>query len=356
MGVERAPRFRGRTSEREKLDGLLEDVRRGRSGVLVIRAEAGAGKTALLRYAGAQAAGFRVGQIAGVESEMELPFAGLHQLCGPMLAHLDALPDPQQAALRTAFGLSSDDAPDHFLVALAALSLLAEVAEEQPLLCLVDDAQWLDTASRQVFGFVARRLLAEPVALVLAVREPTDERELVGLPEMSLTGLADDDARALLEAVVPGRLDERVRDRIVEETRGNPLALLELYGSVGPAQLAGGFALPDAGNVVDRIGDQYRRRIAALPDATRRLMLLAAADPVGDATLVWRAAQTLGLEREALEPASTEQLLEIASRVRFRHPLVRSAVYRAASASDRRAVHGALASAIDPKTDPDRRA
>jgi DNA-binding CsgD family transcriptional regulator len=338
------------------LDGLLDDVRRGRSGVLVIRAEAGAGKTALLRHAGGRAAGFRVGQIAGVESEMELPFAGLHQLCGPMLAHLDALPDPQQAALRTAFGLSSDDAPDRFLVALAALSLLAEVAEEQPLLCLVDDAQWLDTASRQVFGFVARRLLAEPVAVVFAVREPTDERELVGLPELSLTGLADDDARALLEAVVPGRLDERVRDRIVAETRGNPLALLELYGSVGAAQLAGGFALPDAGNVVDRIEDAYRRRIAALPDATRRLMLLAAADPVGDATLVWRAAQTLGLESEALEPASIEQLLEIGARVRFRHPLVRSAVYRPAAASDRRAVHGALASATDPETDPDRRA
>jgi DNA-binding CsgD family transcriptional regulator len=356
MGVKRAPTFRGRTREREKLDGLLEDVRRGRSGVLVIRAEAGAGKTELLRYAAGRAAGFRVGQIAGVESEMELPFAGLHQLCGPMIAHLDALPDPQQDALRAAFGLSSDDAPDRFLVALAALGLLAEVAEEQPLLCLVDDAQWLDTASRQVFGFVARRLLAEPVALVLAVREPTDERELAGLPEMSLTGLADDDARSLLEAVVPGRLDERVRDRIVAETRGNPLALLELYGSVGPAQLAGGFALPDAGNVVDRIEEQYRRRIAALPDATRRLMLLAAADPVGDATLVWRAAQTLGLEREALEPASTERLLEIGARVRFRHPLVRSAVYRAAPVSDRRAVHGALASATDPETDPDRRA
>jgi DNA-binding CsgD family transcriptional regulator len=285
-----------------------------------------------------------------------LPFAGLHQLCGPMLAHLDALPDPQQAALRVAFGLSSDDAPDRFLVALAALSLLAEVAEEQPLLCLVDDAQWLDAASRQVLGFVARRLLAEPVAVVLAVREPTDERELVGLPEMTLTGLADDDARGLLEAVVPGSLDARVRDRIVSETRGNPLALLELSRSVGPAQLAGGFALPDAGNVVDRIEDQYRQRIAALPDATRRVMLLAAADPVGDATLVWRAAEMLGLEREAVEPASTEQLLEIGARVRFRHPLVRSAVYRAASASDRRAVHGALASATDPETDPDRRA
>jgi DNA-binding CsgD family transcriptional regulator len=356
MGVERAPRLRGRTTEREKLDRLLKDARRGRSGVVVIRAEAGAGKTALLRYAGGQAAGFRVGQIAGVESEMELPFAGLHQLCAPMLAHLDALPDPQQAALRVAFGLSSGDAPDRFLVALAALSLLAEVAEERPLLCLVDDAQWLDTASRQVLGFVARRLLAEPVALMLAVREPTDERELVGLPEMSLTGLADDDARALLEVVVPGRLDERVRDRIVAETRGNPLALLELYGSVGPAQLAGGFALPDAGDVVDRIEEQYRRRIAALPDATRRLMLLAAGDPVGDATLVWRAAQELGLEREALEPASAEQLLEIGARVRFRHPLVRSAAYRAASADQRRDVHRALAEATDPELDPDRRA
>jgi DNA-binding CsgD family transcriptional regulator len=356
MGVERAPRFQGRTSELAKLDRLLVNARHGRSEVLVIRGHAGVGKTVLLRYAGGQAAGFRVGQIAGVESEMELPFAGLHQLCGPMLAHLDALPDPQQAALRVAFGLSSDDAPDRFLVALAALSLLAEVAEEQPLLCLVDDAQWLDAASRQVLGFVARRLLAEPVAVVLAVREPTDERELVGLPEMTLTGLADDDARGLLEAVVPGSLDARVRDRIVSETRGNPLALLELSRSVGPAQLAGGFALPDAGNVVDRIEDQYRQRIAALPDATRRVMLLAAADPVGDATLVWRAAEMLGLEREAVEPASTEQLLEIGARVRFRHPLVRSAVYRAASASDRRAVHGALASATDPETDPDRRA
>src|SRR2546430_7794486 len=203
MGVERALRFRGRTSEREKLDALLEDVGRGRSGVLVIRAEAGAGKTALLRYAGAQAAGFRVGQIAGVESEMELPFAGLHQLCGPMLAHLDALPDPQQAALRTAFGLPSDDAPDRFLVALGALSLLAEVAEEQPLLCLVDDAQWLDTASRQVFGFVARRLLAEPVAVVLAVRGPAHERGVGGLPAVARTGLAGDDARAVLQAVGP---------------------------------------------------------------------------------------------------------------------------------------------------------
>ena len=200
MSINTPPRFRGRTRERERLDGLLEQVRRGRSGVLVIRAEAGAGKTALLRYAGGQAAGFRVGEIAGVESEMELPFAGLHQLCAPMFAHLDALPDPQQGALRTAFGLSSDDPPDRFLVALAALSLLAEVAEEQPLLCLVDDAQWLDTASRQVFAIVTRRLLAEPVALVLAVREPADERELVGLPEMSLAGLADDDARAFVEA------------------------------------------------------------------------------------------------------------------------------------------------------------
>jgi DNA-binding CsgD family transcriptional regulator len=356
MGVKRASTFRGRASEREKLDGLLKSVRGGRSEVLVIRGEAGVGKTALLRYAGGQAAGFRVGQIAGVESEMELPFAGLHQLCAPMLVHLNALPDPQQGALRVAFGLSSDAAPDRFLVALAALSLLAQVAEERPLLCLVDDAQWLDTASRQVLGFVARRLLAEPVAVVLAVREPTDERELGGLPEMSLAGLAEDEARDLLKTVVLGRLDERVRDRIVGETRGNPLALLELSRSMSPAQLAGGFALPDAGDVPDRVEDQYRRRTAALPEATQRLMLLAAADPVGDATLLWRAAQTLGLGRETVEPASTEQLLEIDARVRFRHPLVRSAVYRAALASDRRAAHGALAAATDPETDPDRRA
>ena len=351
MAVQRPPAFLGRSEERDVLDRLLETARGGQSAVLVIRGEAGIGKTALVRYAARRAAGFRVAQIAGVEAEMELPFAGLHRLCAPMLAQLDALPDPQQNALRISLGLSSGDAPDRFLVALAALSLFAEVAEERPLLCLVDDAQWLDAATSQVLGFIARRLLAESVAIVFTVREPSDERELADLPGLSLGGLQDDDARALLSAVIPGRLDESVRDRLVAETRGNPLALVEL--SRGRST---GFVLPGGGTLPSQIEDHFRQRIAALPGATQRLMLLAAADPVGDATLLWRAAATLGVERQAGEPAAGEQLLEIGAQVRFRHPLVRSAAYRAASLTDRRAVHGALAAATDPKMDPDRRA
>src|SRR3954467_3041019 len=351
MAVQRPPAFLGRSGERDVLGRLLETARGGESAVRLIRGEAGIGKTALVRYAARRAAGFRVAQIAGVEAEMELPFAGLHHLCAPMLAQLDALPDPQQNALRVSFGLSSGDAPDRFLVALAALSLFAEVAGERPLLCLVDDAQWLDAATSQVLGFVARRLLAESVAIVLTVREPSDERELADLPELSLGGLQDDDARALLSAVIPGRLDESVRDRLVAETRGNPLALVEL--SRGRST---GFVLPGAGTLPSQIEDHFRQRIAELPEATQRLMLLAAADPVGDATLLWRAALTLGVERQAAEAAAGQQLLQIGAQVRFRHPLVRSAAYRGASLSDRRAGHGALAAATDSEADPDRRA
>ena len=356
MAVQRQPAFLGRAGERDVLDRLLETARAGQSAVLLIRGEAGIGKTALLRYAAREAGGFRVAQIAGVESEMELPFAGLHRLCAPMLAQLDALPDPQQNALRVSFGISSGDTPDRFLVALAVLTLFAEVAEARPLLCLVDDAQWLDAATSQVLGFVARRLLAESVALVLTVREPGDEPELADLPELSMRGLQDDDARALLSSVIPGRLDDRVRDRLIAETRGNPLALVELPRGRSTGELAGGFAAPGAGTLPSQIEDHFRQRMAALPEATQRLMLLAAADPVGDATLLWRAAATLGVERQAAEPAAGEQLLEIGAQVRFRHPLVRSAAYRAATLTERRAVHGALAAATDPATDPDRRA
>ena len=356
MATERQPAFRGRASERQLLDRLLENVRAGHSAVLVVRGEAGVGKTALLRYVARQASGFRVARIAGVESEMELPYAVLHQLCAPMLARLDGLPEPQQGALRVAFGLSSGPAPDRFLVALATLSLLAQIAEDRPLLCLVEDAQWLDGASGQVLGFVARRLLAEPVAIVFAVREPSGEDPFAGLPELLLGGLSDEDAGALLASVVRGRLDARVRDRIVAETRGNPLALLELPRAMSAAELAGGFADPEAGDLPGQIEHLYQRRVASLPDATQRLMLVAAADPVGDATLVWRAAQALGVGREAAAPAATEQLLEIGARVRFHHPLVRSAVYRASPTPDRRLVHRALAAATDPETDPDRRA
>ncbi len=362
MAPHRQPGFRGRASECQLLDGLLETVREGQSAALVIRGEAGVGKTALLRYAAGQASGLRTVQLAGVEAEMELPFAGLHQLCGSMVDHLPALPAPQQGALRVAFGLAFGDAPDPFLVGLGTLSLLSEAGAERPLVCFVDDAQWLDAATRHVLGFVARRLLAESVGLIFAVREPrderrpTDERELVRLPELLLTGLKEDEAGALLAAVIPGRLDRLVRDRIIGETGGNPLALLELSRGITTAQLAGGFGLPTAADLPAQIEDHYLGRIRALPEPTQHLMLLAAADPVGDAALLWRAAQSLGIERWAAEPAEADQLLEIGAGVRFRHPLVRSAVYHAASTADRRAAHRALASATDPEVDPDRRA
>jgi DNA-binding CsgD family transcriptional regulator len=356
MAAHPPPGFRGRSSERELLDRLLDNVRGGQSAVLVVRGEAGVGKTALLRSCARRAADFRVAQVAGVESEMELAFAGLHQLCGPMLDRLGAIPEPQQVALRVAFGLSAGDAPDRFLVSLAALSLLAEVAAERPLLCVVDDAQWLDAASGQVLGFVARRLLAESVAIVFAVREPTDEPALVGLPELVLEGLDEEDSRAVLATVIPGRLDERVRDRIVAETRGNPLALLELPRGVSAAQLAGGFGLPELLPLSGRIEESFLRRLEELPRETRLLLLIAAAEPVGDPTLIWRAAAQVGVARTALEPAARTGLLDVGARVRFRHPLVRSAVYRSASDVERQSVHGALADVTDAALEPDRRA
>ncbi len=346
----------GRTSERAVLDGLLANVCGGQSDVLVIRGEAGIGKTALLRYAARQAAGARVAQVTGVEAEMELPFAGTHQLCAPMLGKLDALPRPQRDALRVALGLATGDPPDRFLVGLAVLGLLSAVAEERRLLCLVEDAQWLDAASSQVLGFVARRVLAESVAIVVALREPASMRDFDDLPELRLEGLEEEAAGAMLAAAVPGRLDDGVRDRIVGETRGNPLALLELPRHMTAAELAGGFELPAVRDLPVHIEDHYLRRVGALPEATQRLMLLAAADPSGDASLVWRAARRLDIETSALTPAEDAELLEIGAWVRFRHPLVRSAVYRSASADDRQRVHEALAEMSDPETDADRRA
>ena len=348
--------FLGRISERGQLDALLANVREGKSAVLVLHGEAGIGKTALLRYAARQASGFRVAPIAGVEAEMELPFASTHQLCAPMLGRLETLPSPQRDALCVALGLSAGNAPDRFLVGMAVLSLLSAVAAERPLLCLVDDAQWLDAASGQVLGFVARRLLAESVAILFAVREPAARSEFEGLPEVLLGGLERDAARALLARAVPGPLDDRVRDRIVAESRGNPLALLELPRTMSAAERAGGFVLSGAMDVPRHIEDQYLRRVRDLPDATQRLMLLAAADPLGDAALVWRAAHQLGIETSAVAPAARAELLEIGVQARFRHPLVRSAVYRAASPAKRRAVHLALAEATDARVDPDRRA
>jgi DNA-binding CsgD family transcriptional regulator len=356
MHAARASGFVGRTYEREVLDGLLANVRGGQSNVLVIRGEAGIGKSTLLRYAARQASGFRLAQVTGVEAEMELPFAATHQLCGPMLERLDALPAPQRDALRVAFGLGSGDVPDRFLIGLALLSLFSAVAEERPLLCLVEDAQWVDAASSQLLGFVARRVLAETVAIVIAVREPFSGMEFDGLPELRLEGLHEDDARALLASTVPGRLDARVRDRIVAETRGNPLALLELPSSTAAAELAGGFPLLAPSGLPAHIEEHYLRRIEELPEATRRLMLLAAADPLGDATLVRRAGRRLEIDAGALAAAENAGLLEIGARVRFRHPLVRSAVYRGASPDDRQRAHEVLAEVCDAEADPDRRA
>jgi hypothetical protein len=344
----------GRRSESGALDRLLGAVRAGESRALVLRGEPGTGKTALLDYLVEHASGCRVARAAGVQSEMELAFAGLHQLCAPMLDRLELLPGPQRAALQTAFGLGPGSAPDRFLVGLAVLSLLSEVAEERPLVCLVDDEQWLDRASAQVLAFVARRLVAESVGLVFAARVPSDE--LAGLPELVVKGLREGDARKLLDAALPGPLDAQVRDQLVSEARGNPLALLELPRGVTPAELAGGFGLPGAVPLAGRIEESFRRRLDALPADTRRLLQLAAADPVGDPLLVWRAAGRLGIGTEAATPAANAGLLEVGARVRFRHPLVRSAAYRSATVQERQDVHRALAEVTDPELDPDRRA
>ena len=346
--------LRGRRSERAVLDRLAEAVRAGHSRVLVLYGEAGVGKTVLLDYLAGRVPGCRVVRAAGVESETALAFAGLHQLCTPMLDLLGRLPEPQQEALRTAFGLSAGPAPDRFLVSLAVLSLLAEAAGEQPLVCVIDDQQWLDQASAQAFGFVARRLGPDPVGLVFGTRVPG--AELAGLPELPVAGLRDDDARAVLGSALPGPLDTRVRDQVVAEARGNPLALLELPRGLTPGQLAGGFGLPAAVPLPGPIEESFRRQLDAQPPQTRRLLLLAAADPSGDPALVWRAAGRLGIPFQAGAPAAEAGLAEFGARVRFRHPRLRSAVYRSAAAADRQAVHLALAEATDAVSDPDRRA
>jgi DNA-binding CsgD family transcriptional regulator len=347
-------RLLGREREREVLDRLLDDVRGGRGGVLVVHGEAGIGKTALLEYAVEAARGFRVARTSGVEWEMELPFAAVQQLCSAFLELMERLPVPQRDALGVAFGLDTGPTPSPFLVGLAVLGLLSEAAEERPLLALVDDAHWLDHASARALAFVARRLLAEKIALVFAARQVDDA--LGSLPELHVESLRRRDARALLESVLPARLDERVLEGIVAETRGNPLAVLELPRGLTPAQLAGGFGLPAAVPLAASIEESFTRRLAALPHDARRLLLVAAADPVGDPALVWQAAERLGIPESAADIVESEDLLVLGPRVVFRHPLVRSAVYRAAGPNERREIHRALAEATDPELDPDRRA
>jgi DNA-binding CsgD family transcriptional regulator/tetratricopeptide (TPR) repeat protein len=331
-------------------------MRDGESQVLVLRGEAGVGKTALLGYLSQRAGDCRIARTAGVESEVELAFAGLQQLCAPFLDRLERLPPPQRDALATAFGLRPGEQPDRFLVGLAVLSLLAAVAEEQPLLCLIDDVQWLDRVSAQTLAFVARRLLAEKVAVVFTVREPSSQLDLEGLEELEVRGLSDGDASALLDSVIMGPVDERVRDRIVSETRGNPLALLELPLGLTPAELAFGFGFPDTMPLTSRIEQGFVARLQQLPGETRKMLLVAAVEPVGDVTLLWRAAERLGIDTDAARPAEAAGLVEIGASVRFRHPLVRSATYRSALLHDRQEVHRALADVIDPALDPDRRA
>src|SRR5436305_2442973 len=345
-----------RRLEREMMDRLVADVRAGQSRALVRRGDAGVGKTALLDYLLEGTSGCQVAKVAGVESEMELAFAGVHQLCAGMLDRLDALPDPQRDALATAFGLAAGKPPDRFLVGLAVLGLLAEVAETKPLVYIVDDAQWLDRESVQTLAFVARRLLAERIALVFALRGADDHQALSGLPELVVDGLDHADAGVLLESPIPGRLDDRVRDRILAEARGNPLALLELPRGQAPAAMAGGFGLPSTLPLAARIEQGFLGRIAPLPVETRRLLLAAAAEPLGDVAMLWRAADRLGIGPAAVAPAEAAGLVELGARVRFRHPLVRSSVYGSASPEQKRGVHRVLAEVTDARVDPDRRA
>ncbi|MFI5892004.1 AAA family ATPase [Actinoplanes sp. NPDC051513] len=351
-----SPALHDRHDEREMLDRLVASVRSGQSQVLVVRGEPGVGKSALLDYLVQTSSGCRVARAAGHEYETELAYAGLHQLCARLLGRRDRLPGPQRDALAVAFGLSAAPAPDRFVVSLGVLGLLSGAAEDQPLLWVVDDAQWLDKASALTLAFVARRLLAEPVGLVFAVREPATVPELDGLPELLLGGLGDGDARALLDSALPGRLDELVRDRIVAESRGNPLALLELPRGLTPTELAGGFGVLDATPLANRIEQSFLRRLDALPEEARRLLLVAAAEPVGDVSLLWRAAGRLGLDAGAAAPAQSAGLIDLRGRVRFRHPLVRSAIYGTATLPERERAHQALAEATDPAVDPDRRA
>ena len=351
---ETAERLLGRQRERAVLERLLDTARDGHGAVLVLHGDPGVGKTALLEYAVEAGQDFRVVRTAGVQGEMKLDYAALQQLCSPLLDFSERLPDPQRDALGVAFGLSAGQAPSPFLVGLAVLGLFSEAAEREPLLCLVDDAQWLDGTSARALAFVARRLLAEQVALAFATRDVGSG--WARFPQLRVEPLGRRDARALLESVLAARLDESVLERIVAETGGNPLALLELPRGLTPAQLAGGFGLPAALSLSAGIEQSFTRRLARLPRDTRRLLLLAAAEPVGDLALLWRAAQQLGIPETAARAVEAEGLLTLEGAVVFRHPLVRSAVYGAAEPNERREAHRALAEATDPQLDPDRRA
>ena len=336
----------GRRHERQVLAELVDRARGGRSGVLVIRGDAGIGKTALLDDVRADAGDFRAITLSGAESEMELAYAGVQQVCAPLLGRIDRLSAPQRNALRVALGLREGAAPDRFLVSLAVLTLLGEGSAERPTVCIVDDAHWVDRASLHTLAFVARRLLADPVVMIFAARAPGVVQELAGLPELTLGGLADHDARALLATILPGRLDETMRENILAEAEGNPLALLELNRALAPADLAGGYGLASAKPLATRIEATFEHRLRELPAQARTLLLLAAAEPMGEPAWLWAAAGQLGVGADARAAAEQSGLVTVDSKLRFRHPLVRSAIYRNASPSERRRAHAALAEVI----------
>jgi DNA-binding CsgD family transcriptional regulator len=344
----------GRRREQEVFERLLDDARLGHGAVLVVHGDPGVGKTALLDHLGETGSDFGIVRAAGVEQEIEIDYAALQQLCSPILDLIERLPGPQRDALGVAFGLSSGVAPSQFLVGIAVLGLLAEAAEERPVLCIVDDVQWLDGASARVLAFVAHRLLAERIALVFATREVGDA--LSRFPHLMIGPLGRRDARALLQSVFPAALDESVLQRIVAETGGNPLAILELPRGLTPAQLAGGFGLPAASPLSTGIERSFMRRLSKLSRDARRLLLLAAAEPVGDPALFWRAAELLGISEAVAQTVESEGFLTLDGTVVMRHPLVRSVVYKAADPSERREIHRVVAEATDPETDPDRRA
>jgi DNA-binding CsgD family transcriptional regulator len=322
----------------------------------MLRGEAGIGKSALLDYLSDRLDGWRVIRAVGVEAESELAYSGLHQMCSPMLDGLDRLPEPQHEALATVFGLRAGAAPNRFLVGLATLTLFAEVEDGQPLACIVDDAHWLDQASTQILGFVARRLLAERVALICATRTGIGDHVLAGLPELQLTELGERDSRLLLLNNMPGPIDAAVLQQIITESQGNPLALIELGRMSNAPDFAGGFGVLGGERVAEKIERTYARRLEALPNDTRLLVLLAAAEPQGDRWLFERASALLGIEMAALTPAMDTGLIKVDSQVAFAHPLARSAAYHTAAQDDRHLIHAALAEATDDQHDPDRRA
>ena len=357
VGATQGPDLVNRAHEKAALAAILDAVRLGMSGTLVLRGEPGIGKTALLEHMVSAASDFRVARAVGIESEMELGFAGLHQLVVPFLPQLDRLPVPQRDALASAFGLLAGTPPDRFQVGLATLTLLADAASKKALLCLVDDAQWLDIESSEVLAFVARRLYADRIALIFAVREATERRgALTGVPELHIGGLLADDVRRLLATIVDGAPDAHLSDRIMGETQGNPLAILELTADMTPGQLGSASQLPQPLPIGSRLQQHFVSQVRELPPETQLFLLLAAAEPSGDPVVLWRAARSLGINREAVAPAESDRLLVIGPRVSFRHPLIRSAIYHGAPAVERRRVHAALAAATDVAIDPDRRA